>query len=355
VTPSPEWQDCIKSIIDNPGLVMVIGASDTGKTTFCTQLLNAAVESGVKCALVDADMGQSEVGPPGTIGLGEPVAPVELPGDIPVRRMYFAGTTSPVGNMLPSVVGTKKMVDEAKAHGAALVVVDTTGLVRGVLARKLKTHKVDLLAPAHIVVMQREHEMNPLIAAFSKLENATIHQPAVSESARPKSPEFRAARRRQKFARHFERAEDHTIRLDDVSCWGTWLNSGRLMPWQRVRLMEQILRTRVLHAEGTGQGFYIVVDRTPEAANVTALEERIGTREITIVQGNAFTYAYVGLADARGRLLDVGIIHAIDFRQRHISLITRLKTIAPVRIIQFGLMKVKPDGTELPKLRPGDL
>lgn len=334
---------------------MVIGASDTGKTSFCTQLLNAAVEAGVQCALVDADMGQSEVGPPGTIGLGVPTTPVELPGDIPVRRMYFTGTTSPVGNMLPSVVGIRKMVDEALAHGSKLIVVDTTGLVRGVLGIRFKTHKVDLLAPSHIVALQREHEMHPLIAAFSKLENTTIHQPAVSELARPKTPEFRATRRRHKMARHFKDAEEHTIRLDDVSCWGSWLNSGRLMPWQRVRLMEQILKTRVLHAEGTGQGYYVIVDRAPDAENIKALENRVGTRDITIVPGNAFTYAYVGLADGRGKLLDVGIIHAIDFRQRHISVITKLKTIAPVSIIRFGMMRVKPDGTELPKIRPGEL
>ncbi|MDO8586779.1 MAG: Clp1/GlmU family protein [Armatimonadota bacterium] len=355
MTPSPEWQACIQSIVQNPGLVVVIGSSDTGKTTFCAQLINAAVEAELKCALVDADIGQSEIGPPGVIGLGEANSPVERPSDIPIRRMYFAGTTSPVGNMLPSVVGAKKMADEAKTLGARLIVVDTTGFVRGVLARKLKTHKVHLLAPDHIVAIQRGHEIDSILGAFGKLEKCAVHNLKVSELARLKSPEMRASRRRVRFLKHFESAEEHVIRLDDVACWGTWLNTGRALTWQRVRRIEQILRIRILHAEATGQGYYVVVERMPQAENLADLRERVRARDVTVVPGSAFTYAYVGLADGRARLLDVGIVHAIDFRQRHVTVLTRLKTVAPVRLIQFGLMRVRPDGTELTKLRQGEI
>jgi polynucleotide 5'-kinase involved in rRNA processing len=119
--------------------------------------------------------------------------------------------------------------------------------------------------------------------------------------------------------------------------------------------LEYATRTRVLHAEATGQGYYIIVDKSPQLANVTALEEQLKTKEISIVPAGTFTYAYVGLADARGQLLDVGIIHAVEFRQRYVSVITKLQTISPVRIIQFGQMRVKPDGTELAKLRPGEI
>lgn len=355
MTATPEWQDCIRSIVDDPGPVVVIGASDAGKTTFSTELLNAAVDAGVKCALVDADVGQSEIGPPGTIGLGIPTSVVERPSEIPVRRLHFTGTTSPVGNMLPSVVGVRKMADEARALGARLIVVDTTGFVRGVLAKKLKTMKVDLLTPRHIIAIQRAHEIEPIINSFRTIAGTILHRLTVSERARLKSPELRASRRRGRFLRHFENAEEHVIRLDDVACWGTWLNTGRPFPWQRVTLLEKMLKVRILHAETTGQGYYVALESLPPSNVATALQERLRTRHVSIVKGGAFTYAYVGLADNKGRCLNVGIIHAIDFRQRHVVVLTPLKSVTPVRIIQFGLMRVKPDGTELARLRPGEI
>lgn len=336
-------------------MVVVVGNTDTGKTTFCMELVNAAAALGLKSALVDADIGQSDIGPPGTIGLALPTEPVERLSDLHIRRMYFAGATSPVGNMLPSVVGAKKMADEAREHGASLIVVDTTGLVRGIIARKLKTLKIDLLAPQHIVAIQRDREIEPLITAFSKVEKNVIHTLSVPPLVRQKSLELRAARRRLRYAKHFEGAESHVIRLDDVGCWGTWLNTGTPLPWQRVRFLERVLKTRVLHAESVGRGFYIVVDRAPEPPEAALIEEQLGTREISIVPGSTFTNAYIGLADSRANTMDVGIVQAIEFRQRYVSIITKLKSIAPVRIIQFGLMRVKPDGTELAKLRPGEI
>jgi len=355
VTASPEWQDCITSLVQSPGLTVVVGASDTGKTTFCTQLLNAAVEAGLKAALVDADIGQSEVGPPGTIALAELTSPVERLSDLAARRMYFVGATSPVGNMLQCVVGAKRMADQAAAHGAELIVVDTTGLVRGVIARKLKTYKIDLLSPAHVVVIQREQEAAPLVAALSKVDKYTIHCVAAPAVAQIKSPELRAARRRLRFTKHFEGAEAHVIRLDDVSCWGTWLNTGRELPWQRIKAVEKILKTRVLHAEAVGGGFYVVVERAPTASDVKALQETAQVRDITVVVGSAFSNAYVGLMDSRANTLDVGIVQAIDFGQRHMIALSALKSVTPVRVVDFGLMRVRPDGTELAKLRPGEI
>jgi polynucleotide 5'-hydroxyl-kinase GRC3/NOL9 len=351
----PEWQGCITSILENPGLVVVIGSSDTGKTTFCAQLLNASVEAGLKTALVDSDMGQSEVGPPGTIGFAEVSHPVDKLSDLTARRMYFVGSITPVGNLVPTVIGAKRMVDEARSHGAKMVVVDTTGLVRGVIARKLKTHKIELLSPDHIVAIQRAGEIDPLIAAFSKIEKFAIHNIGIPSQVRVKSPELRAARRHMRFARHLENADPHVIRLDDVSCWGTWFNTGVLLPWQQVRILERALKTRVLHAEKVGRGFYIVVGAAPSPANLASLEQELETKDITIALGAAFTHLYVGLADSNANLLDVGIVQAIEFRQRYMSVISKLKSVAPVCIIQFGLMRVRPDGSEIGKIRPGEI
>jgi polynucleotide 5'-kinase involved in rRNA processing len=51
-------------------IVLVLGARDTGKTTLVTYLAHALLADGGSVVVVDADLGQSEIGPPTTVGLG---------------------------------------------------------------------------------------------------------------------------------------------------------------------------------------------------------------------------------------------------------------------------------------------
>ena len=44
---------------------------------------------------MDADLGQSDIGPPTTVGLGRVRLPVERLGDAEVVGLYFVGSTSP--------------------------------------------------------------------------------------------------------------------------------------------------------------------------------------------------------------------------------------------------------------------
>ena len=48
---------------------MLIGAPDTGKSTLAREILRQSIAKGKAAALVDADVAQSTVGPPGCVGL----------------------------------------------------------------------------------------------------------------------------------------------------------------------------------------------------------------------------------------------------------------------------------------------
>ncbi len=114
---TPDWQPTISEIVAAPGVAMVVGAVDTGKTRFCLELCRAALEAGVPTAIVDADVGQSEIGAPGTVGMAMVDRPVEALSDLKPKRLHFVGATTPADHMLECVVGTKRMVDAALALG----------------------------------------------------------------------------------------------------------------------------------------------------------------------------------------------------------------------------------------------
>ncbi|MDH3193743.1 MAG: Clp1/GlmU family protein, partial [Acidimicrobiia bacterium] len=57
------------TIAGQSGVVMLIGAPDTGKSTLAREILRQSITKGKVAALVDADVAQSTVGPPGCVGL----------------------------------------------------------------------------------------------------------------------------------------------------------------------------------------------------------------------------------------------------------------------------------------------
>jgi polynucleotide 5'-hydroxyl-kinase GRC3/NOL9 len=352
---APAWEDVIAEIASAPGIVMVVGDADAGKTTFCTQLANAAVRRAVSTAIVDADIGQSEIGAPGTIGMGVVNEPIEVMSDVKPKRLHFVGATSPVSHLMECCVGARRMVDAAREQRADLVILDTTGLVDGYLGRKLKTCKVDLIRPDYVVAIQRRREVEHLLAPFSRMDSIKIRRLIASDQARRKPQEFRAARRRANFNRHFNDAPGHMIRLDDVSIWHSWLGSGRRMKWQYVKFMEDAIKCKILHAEVTGKGIFAIAERPCARTGLTEIEEQFRTRNIVIIAGEALNNLLVGLADSRGNTIDVGLIQAIDFHQRLMFVLSPMKTITPVKIVQFGSLHVTRDGRELGKLGPGDI
>ena len=355
MTTSPEWSDIISEVTSAPGVVMTIGAVDTGKTTFCLQLANAAVEAGIATAVVDSDLGQSEIGAPGTVGMAMMESPVESLSDLKPKRLYFVGATTPAGHMLESVVGTKKLVDAAIGLGAQMVVLDTTGLVQGAVGRKLKTYKADLIRPDYLIGIQKKREIEHLLMPFTKISSVKVRRVRASEQVKRKPPAFREARRRLNFYSHFHDVSGHIIRLEDIVCWNTWFTTGRPLKWQYIKFIEDSLRCRVLHAEITGTGLFIISERLCASRGHAEVEQEFKTSNINIVTADIFRNLLVGLADENGTTLNVGLIQAIDFKQRFMFLLSPIKTVSPVRVVQFGSIRVTREGEQIGTIKQGEL
>src|SRR4051812_5452263 len=178
---------------------MLLGAPDTGKTTLALRMVNAALERGLRVGLIDADVGQSEIGPPGTIGLALPDRPATSPSDWRAAAIAFVGATNPVGRLLDVVVGARRLADEAHRRGAETIVVDTSGLIRGGVALKLKLAKLEVLQPTVVLALRRERELDPLLRLVPAACRATVITMAPTAGARAKPQAVRRARRAARF------------------------------------------------------------------------------------------------------------------------------------------------------------
>src|SRR5262245_12638197 len=117
---------------------MVIGASDAGKTTLVLQLAGELGARGVDVGLVDADVGQSEIGPPATVSLGRVSGRPARLADARLVGLHFVGVSSPARDLRGTVEGVRRMTERARAEGFRCVLVDTSGLVTGWVGVALK-------------------------------------------------------------------------------------------------------------------------------------------------------------------------------------------------------------------------
>jgi polynucleotide 5'-hydroxyl-kinase GRC3/NOL9 len=161
----PAWEEIDPEPL--AGVLMLIGAPDTGKSTFARFLFQRLAAAGRRPAYLDGDPGQSSLGPPGAITAAL-AAGKAFPPAGPWYR-WFVGAVSPVRHMLPLLAGVSRLTDAMSRAGSGAVIYDTTGLVqpqRG--GCTLKWTKIDLLRPAAVFAFQRTNELEPLLAPLRR-------------------------------------------------------------------------------------------------------------------------------------------------------------------------------------------
>jgi polynucleotide 5'-hydroxyl-kinase GRC3/NOL9 len=216
--PIPEaWSLLFREIAACPGCVFMLGASDTGKSTLARFLCSQSIEAGFRTAFLDADPGQSIIGPPTTLGMLLPSAPPQTTERLGWDYLYFIGATSPANHLPATAAGVVKLMRKAEEQGARMVVVDTTGLVTGATGFELKFHKIELLHPQHIVAIQRAGEVEHILTAVQAGKGIKIHRLSPLREVNIRSPETRQAYRQQRFQEYFQGCACRRISLDAVA------------------------------------------------------------------------------------------------------------------------------------------
>jgi len=59
IPPPEQWFDILDPLEKEKGIAILLGATDTGKSTLAKFLISHLCQKGLRVALVDADIGQS--------------------------------------------------------------------------------------------------------------------------------------------------------------------------------------------------------------------------------------------------------------------------------------------------------
>ncbi len=301
-----QWERVARSRLS--GTLLIVGAPDTGKSTFARYLYRCLYAQHERVAFVDGDVGQATLGPPTTMtlalgGSGDDSFPPAGP-----RFRAFVGDVSPRRHMLPMVVNAHMLVQKAREEGVSTVVFDTTGLVdpsHG--GGALKRAQVDLLRPSVVVAIQRGSELEHLLCPLRRSHRTRVIDLDVARCVRRRDVSVRQAHRATRFRRYFEGSRNLEIEGERLAVF-------------------------------PGLDF---ADVGRASADVGRASADVGHASVDV--GRAVrVHRLVGLEDNEGFALALGIVVTSDPGRGVITLYTPLPSLLNVDAVHLGNLLLDP-------------
>ena len=216
-TIPPSWVESAEALMGfqkKPVIAMVVGKADSGKTSFCTYLINNLVSAKQKVAIIDGDLGQSDIGPPCTVAYAFITAPLTELYELKAENAFFVGATSPSEALSKTIEGLALMKAEILYRTADFVVVNTDGWVEGEEAVKYKSQLAEKLEPHVVLCIQQKDELEPLLATLTKFRKIVTDS---SSAAKQRSREKRKNLREMSYAKYLADAKIKSLPLNQLA------------------------------------------------------------------------------------------------------------------------------------------
>jgi polynucleotide 5'-hydroxyl-kinase GRC3/NOL9 len=344
-TVPPSWENASKEILSlrKPVTVMVMGGVDSGKTSFCTFLANEALRKKCKIGIIDADLGQSDVGPPSTIGFNYITEPVKDLFEIKAENAYFVGLTSPSGAVNKVIEGLTELKSSILETSLDFWIINTDGWVEGEDAAQYKIRLTENVSPSIVIGIRQEDELTPILTALKETKILTIDSPQLVQR---RNREKRKILRELSYKKYLKQAKVQSFALNWVKVEGSLLGAGSPLAPERMEKIKNLLGTRPIYSEETLTTIFIVLrkNRSVTEEQIKEIEESFGKRAKVIREGEE-EGLLVGLQDEQSKLLGIGILCGVDYKRRVLKIYTPINE--NVSTIHFGQIKLDENGREI--------
>ena len=194
------WNEAAQILQRQRGVCVIIGEVDSGKSSLCTFLANKCLEDTGKVGVVDADVGQADIGPPTTISLSVVQAPIIGLHKAVVEISFFVGDTSP--SVVPDkIVRLATRLKEQMTSSADIVLVNTDGWLAEFNAIRYKQRLLEEIQPDLVIALSRSDDIiDPLL---DRVKFASLKLPS-SSFARVRSKEERKKAREAGYRRFLQ-------------------------------------------------------------------------------------------------------------------------------------------------------
>lgn len=216
IIPEVKWKNLIEDLNNIRGASMIIGATDSGKSSLLKYLLKELLRKNLVTSVIDSDVGQSSLGLPGTVCMR--VFYNEHDFDkFTFEKMSFVGTINPAMNMSTIISITSEMTKICREN-SDFMLIDTSGLISGEIGKNLKILKIKSIQPEHIIALQRENELENIL---NFVENSYVHRIPVSRMVQIRTREERILYRKLKFKDYFSNCKlnNFIVSKNSIICY----------------------------------------------------------------------------------------------------------------------------------------
>lgn len=314
------WLEALVARVSDEDVVLVLGDVDTGKTYLIKKLW-----AKIGGEVVDADVGQSDIGPPAVISRGN--------YKIGAKGGYFVGDVSPRGNLLQVLTGVRLMVSRSSKP----CLIDTDGYVRGKTALAFKSAMVNLVAPDKLLLLQRANELEH----YKVYERRGIEIIEIkAQSGSKKGREERIENRERAFSNYFKQAKTKSFKIADLGFERLPIGNGKPLDF---KLLSTMMDCPVLGAWEVGNQAEVIVDGF--AKSLGMVKRALNVEYVRLINLDRLKNLLIGCLDQACNLY-LGIL--MDINQDTVDIMTPADYISSV---QIGSIQIDRYGRQLDRVR----
>lgn len=343
------WIESAKELLKvqtRPATAIVLGTVDSGKTSFCTYLINKVVREKRKVAVLDGDLGQSDIGPPSTVAYAIVSKPVTDLFNLQAKNAFFIGETSP-GNATEKMIrGLTQLRKEALAANPEVLVINTDGWVEGECAFNYKVKLVEQLSPDVVFCIQQKDELSPLTSGLEKFKKTVVESPP---AIRQRDQDKRKILRELGYKKYLRNPRVQSLSLSWVKVEGNEsfaLNKAHINTKEARRIYE-LLGMKPLQLSETSDKISIIIGRRRwiSSDNIKKLEESTKKRVVVTRKGEE-EGLLAALYDGERKFLGIGVLQEIDYLRKTAKVTTPVSKEAS--ILALGKVKLDKNMKEIP-------
>jgi len=338
------WEKAVDEVVDRekPVTVMVVGGVDSGKTSFCAYLANRVLKDRRSVALIDADLGQSDLGPPSTLGACSLTKPIIDPFEMSAESICFIGVTSPSGAVSKVIEGIAGMKEKALKRGVGVLIINTDGWIEGEDAVRYKVALTKQIKPNLLIGIQEQSELTFLLGVLTETQNLVVES---SPAVRKRDREERKLLRELGYKKYLKGARTESFPLGWTKVGGVAFGTGVPPSRERMKRIEDFLGATPLYCEETPNLIFIVLDREQlmDEELMKDLEQNLN-RKVRVVREGDEEGLLVALHDAKENFLGIGVLEGIDYEKRVVRVYTPVHE--GVASLHLGRVKLDRKGRE---------
>ena len=340
-TIPPSWIEAYEQLLNfqnKPVAAMVLGTVDSGKTSFCTYLTNRLLQEKQKVAILDGDLGQSDIGPPCTVAYTFLTKPVTDLFNLEAKNAFFIGFTSPSTAINKVIEGLSSLKREVLEGNPDFIVINTDGWVEGEDAINYKVQLVKELNPDIIFCIQQKDELAPLINSLEGFQKIVVESPP---TIKQRSREKRRSLRELGYIKYLKNAKVQSLPISWLKIEGNeFLGLGITHEnTKQAKRVYDLLGMKPLHFAELKDRVCLVIGRGRWISNekLIKMEETIG-KKIAIFRKGEEEGLLVALYNNDRKFLGIGILREIDYSRKTLKIFTPVSE--GISIVALGRIKL---------------